>query len=521
VSNEQAENFAILQRLRERFATGSVALAAGGAAFEFSAPLGTPVGAGTHVVIRTTEHGDVLGLVVGAAVAFREGSEVKLAGEAIATEAVESAIARFRVYVLDGTGLLLGRLGEAGFTAGVPSGFAPAQLTVATDEQVAAYLAASQPARGLDVGAAQDAPDRRVILDPRGLRRHLFICGQSGSGKTYALGVLLEQLLAETDLPLVILDPNSDHVLIGEAGEAASPERAAAHRRRGDHVVVARADARQPGATDRAAVRFSDLERADQLRVLRLDPLADRAEHHAVVDLIEDADGGITDIADLREAAAGRADDIGTALVQRLDNLGLARWTSWAGPAERSLADLTDVLAPATVVDLGGIAAPVERSLAALAVLSRLWARRGERRPVLVVLDEAHHICPEEPENELQRQTTELAVLIAGEGRKYGIYLLLATQRPQKVHRNVVSQCENIVLMRMNSATDVDALAAMFSHVPASLLQRATRFRLGDALVAGGVVAAPRLLRFGGRVTSEGGSDVPATWATPAGTSAT
>jgi uncharacterized protein len=56
----------------------------------------------------------------------------------------------------------------------------------------------------------------------------------------------------------------------------------------------------------------------------------------------------------------------------------------------------------------------------------------------------------------------------AGEGRKFGLYLIVVTQRPQKVHENVLSQCENLVLMRMNSAVD-----------------RATTFRQGEALVAG------------------------------------
>ena len=53
------------------------------------------------------------------------------------------------------------------------------------------------------------------FADAGGFNRHTFLCGQSGSGKTYSLGVVLEQLLTETDLRLVILDPNSDFVRLG------------------------------------------------------------------------------------------------------------------------------------------------------------------------------------------------------------------------------------------------------------------------------------------------------------------
>ena len=85
----------------------------------------------------------------------------------------------------------------------------------------------------------------------------------------------------------------------------------------------------------------------------------------------------------------------------------------------------------------------------------------------------------------LAAMATEYAVRIAGEGRKYGLYLLLASQRPQKLHPNVVSQCDNLVLMRMSSSADLAYLAEVFSQVPGSLLGRAPHFTIGQALIAG------------------------------------
>ncbi|MEO6822465.1 MAG: ATP-binding protein, partial [Candidatus Nanopelagicales bacterium] len=142
-----------------------------------------------------------------------------------------------------------------------------------------------------------------------------------------------------------------------------------------------------------------------------------------------------------------------------------------------------------------------------------LWARRNSRRPVLVVIDEAHNICPQLPESALQALATEYAIRIAAEGRKFGLYLLISTQRPQKVHENVVSQCDNLMLMRMNSVSDVASLTELFSFVPPALLDEATGFRQGQALVAGKVVPIPTFVRFGSRVSVEGGSDVPTDWA--------
>ena len=101
------------------------------------------------------------------------------------------------------------------------------------------------------------------------------------------------------------------------------------------------------------------------------------------------------------------------------------------------------------------------------------------------------------------------------EGRKFGLYLLVSTQRPQKVHENVLSQCDNLIVMRMNSLADLGFVGDVFSFVPSSLLERATAFRQGEALVAGKIASHPSFVRFGARVAEEGGSDIPADWARP------
>src|SRR6185312_14458447 len=99
------------------------------------------------------------------------------------------------------------------------------------------------------------------------------------------------------------------------------------------------------------------------------------------------------------------------------------------------------------------------------------------------------------------------------EGRKFGLYMLVSTQRPQKVPENVISQCDNLVLMRMSSAADLAHVGDVLSYAPADLVAKSTAFRLGEALVAGKLASHPALIRFGRRVAEEGGSDVDASWA--------
>jgi DNA helicase HerA-like ATPase len=131
---------------------------------------------------------------------------------------------------------------------------------------------------------------------------------------------------------------------------------------------------------------------------------------------------------------------------------------------------------------------------------------------VLLVIDEAHNVCPKEPLDQIQAAATELAISIAGEGRKYGIYLLLSTQRPDKLHPNVLSQCDNLILMRMNSLIDLGDLQRAFSFVPPGILAESLTFKQGEALIAGKLVPGPLLTQMGKRISAEGGADVPADW---------
>ena len=197
----------------------------------------------------------------------------------------------------------------------------------------------------------------------------------------------------------------------------------------------------------------------------------------------------------------------------RATNIGVHRFGVWS--REQDVSILDDVLdgdIRCLVADLGSLGDPAERTLVAGAMLERLWRRRAERQPVAIVIDEAHNVCPAKPEDALTALATEDAIRIAGEGRKFGLYLIVVTQRPQKVHENVLSQCDNLVLMRMNSVADLGHVAEVFSFVPPGLIERASTFGLGEALVAGKIASHPALIRFGARITQEGGSDV-AGWA--------
>lgn len=511
------------RKLAQRLAVQPRALSSDGHAFRFVAAVASDLPIGGYVRIETAEDIAYLGQITEKTLVECEGPELSIAGDAgLGAEigSVRVAETRFRVqrHQVSGSGLLLGRQTAAGIA--VPTAadvFEDAEIAPAEPAFVAHYLHDRLRGRtALDIGTLGfGGGSERAALLAAGFDRHTFLCGQSGSGKTYSLGVILERLLLETDLRLVIIDPNSDFVHLAAVRPRTDGALGERYRAAAAGVRVLRHVRHGSRAADPLHVRFSDLPPVIQGMVLQLDPLADREEFGTFRRTVARLGDRPYSLADVQEAATDDLSADARNLALRIANLGVADWDIWGAAEEPSLASLTTMDWRAAVLDIGGFDHPAEKSLVALATLDYLWRQREERSPMLVVIDEAHTICPQLANDSIQATATERVIQIAGEGRKFGLYLLLSTQRPQKLHANVVSQCDNLVLMRMNSAADLAHLATVFSFVPPSLLAAASSFAQGETLVAGKIVPTPLLVRFGDRISEEGGSDVPATWARP------
>jgi DNA helicase HerA-like ATPase len=405
-----------------------------------------------------------------------------------------------RMRLAEGSGLVLDPDGRP---------FHDASVRPADPSEVASWFAESRPPRaGLVVGDLLLAGGVPAVLDAGGLNRHTFMCGQSGSGKTYSLGLLLERVLAETSLRIVILDPNSDYVGLGRLRDDADRSQAMQYAHVPDSVTVWGGD-----AADRPLrLGFADLDAAAQAAILGLDPIRDREEYAVLVDLLATAQPGKPLLSGPDQLLAAESETT-RRLGRRAANLGVLQWAVWSRGLPSLVDELRTPTSRCTVVDLGSLETVGEQRLVSEAVLSTLWGARHVREPCLLVIDEAHNICPAEPADLVSRLSTELAVQIAAEGRKYGLYLLVSTQRPYKVHENVVSQCDNLLLMRMNSEADLADLGKLFSFVPPGLMAGATSFGMGQALVGGRIFPRSGYVQMGRRITHEGGADVPTSWA--------
>ena len=152
---------------------------------------------------------------------------------------------------------------------------------------------------------------------------------------------------------------------------------------------------------------------------------------------------------------------------------------------------------PITVFQLGGLPSEVVDAVAS--VLARLsfdlaWASQGTYE-ILLLCEEAHRYVPANPALGFQ-PTRQAIARIAKEGRKYGAYLGVVTQRPGELDPTILSQCSTIFAMRLANEVDQQIIRSAISDASASTLKFLSSVGNREAIAFGEGVATTMRMRF-------------------------
>lgn len=154
-----------------------------------------------------------------------------------------------------------------------------------------------------------------------------------------------------------------------------------------------------------------------------------------------------------------------------------------------------------TIFDLSLVASDVLENVTAL--LGRLlfdFAVRSDPRaahPVLLVLEEAHRFIPARREtNGTGSRSTAVFERIAKEGRKFGLSLLLASQRPSELSETVVAQCGTVIAHRLTHEADQTLLRHATALSSRALLDQLPGLAQQHALVTGVSTGVPAAVRI-------------------------
>tara|TARA_R110002126_G_scaffold100897_1_gene232661 strand:- start:9176 stop:10954 length:1779 start_codon:yes stop_codon:yes gene_type:complete len=161
---------------------------------------------------------------------------------------------------------------------------------------------------------------------------------------------------------------------------------------------------------------------------------------------------------------------------------------------------LGDNKAAITILDLSGvpseIMSSISGSLLKISYDALFWGLNtevgGKKQPLLIVLEEAHNYL-KAGENSISSRTVQT---IAKEGRKYGVGLLLVTQRPSELDETVLSQCGTMIALRMNNSKDRSHIKSAVQDELQTMVDLLPSLRTGEGLISGEAVKIPSRVKF-------------------------
>jgi hypothetical protein len=127
----------------------------------------------------------------------------------------------------------------------------------------------------------------------------------------------------------------------------------------------------------------------------------------------------------------------------------------------------------------------------------QFWLRAEKRTPFCLVCDEAHLYLPvKDDADATEKQALATFERIAKEGRKYGVSLLVVSQRPADVSRTILSQCNNFLILRLTNDSDQSVVKKLMPDSMAGLTEILPLLDTGEALLLGDAVLLPTRIRL-------------------------
>lgn len=182
-----------------------------------------------------------------------------------------------------------------------------------------------------------------------------------------------------------------------------------------------------------------------------------------------------------------------------------------------------DKNANVTVIDLSGV--PFEVLSITVSFISRMifeygyfYKRlRNEKKPnekinndipILLVYEEAHKYVPNS-DLVKYRSSKKSIERIAKEGRKYGITLLLASQRPSEISETIFSQCNNFIAMRLTNPVDQGYVKKLLPDTLGALIDTMPSLKQGEALLVGESIVLPSIVQIDRCTHEPSSNDIP------------
>ena len=338
------------------------------------------------------------------------------------------------------------------------------------------------------------------------VQKHICILAKTGGGKSYVCGVLVEELLKKK-IPMVIIDTHGEYSSLGSQNkdkkEQKNMEKFKVKSREYSSHINEYSPITSRGNIQHLTLNGMSLEAREIIDLLSaklsgpqigvlyqaIKELKEYKQQYTLRDIIESVG---------RSKSNARWNVI--ASLESLDAIGVFSET---GTAPEELVKK----GKCSLITMKGVPPDVQDVVVARLTKELFESRKaGKLPPFLLIVEEAHNYCPERGFG----NSVSLNILrtVASEGRKFGMGLCIVSQRPAKVDKNIISQCNTNIILKVTNPNDLKAIIQSVEGLTNQTYNEIQRLPIGVALISGASLQIPIMTEIRTRETRHGGKSV-------------
>ncbi len=338
------------------------------------------------------------------------------------------------------------------------------------------------------------------------VQKHICILAKTGGGKSYACGVLIEELLKKK-IPMVVIDTHGEYLSLTK------PNKDKKDQKNMDKFKI---KSRQYSSQ---IIGYSPLGSKGDINHLTLSGL--NLEAREIIDLLHAKLSGpqigvlyqsikelkefkqTYNIRDIIEAVSRSKSNARWNVIASLESLDSIGVFSEKGTQTSDLVNK----GKCSVINMKGVPPDIQDVVVARLTKQLFDDRKaGKLPPFLLVVEEAHNYCPERGFG--TSVSSNMLRTIASEGRKFGMGLCVVSQRPAKVDKNIISQCNTNIILKVTNPNDLKAIIQSVEGLTSQTYNEIQRLPIGVALISGASIQIPIMVEIRTRETSHGGKSV-------------
>jgi len=364
-------------------------------------------------------------------------------------------------------------------------------IGIKNDERTGAYIGMLM---GHDIHIQLDINDM--------VSKHVSVLAKTGGGKSYLTGVLIEELLKH-DVTVMIVDPHGEYGSVRDPGENTEFNDSFGVTPRGfaDRIIEFAPDTKTNKDAKPLRFTLSNLEARDILGLTQVKNTRQALPALKKVLEMVRANKASFSLRDVIRTLEAQEDSNNAQLIQELNYLDEIQIFAERGTKLDELVQKGKM----TILNLKG-AVPDIAELIVNRVMTSLFEMRkiDAIPPMLLVVDEAANYCPQQGST----AASKIMRTIAAEGRKFGLGMVIITQRAAKIDKNVLSQCGTQIILKITNPRDLKVVTDSVEGLTSGTTDDIQTLPLGIAIVCGAGLQVPLFVRVRPRESRHGGETV-------------